>query len=99
MRGRPSVWTRTRRLAATVGAPLGDDDEETVIRRQVERIAGERGVPVDVLLAEAETAMARWAEDGPITRATVVERVAMEYGVDSAEVWAELAAMGMGWAA
>ncbi|MDP9355381.1 MAG: hypothetical protein M3Q71_16985 [Chloroflexota bacterium] len=99
MRGRPSVWTRTQRLATTIGDPFGEDDEETLIRRQVEIIAAERGVPVAALLAEAETAMARWAEDGSITRATVVERVAMEHGIDPDELRAELAAMGLGWAA
>ncbi len=97
MRGRPSVWSRARRLATAIGAPLGDDAEETLIRREVERIAAERGVPVAALLAEAETAMARWEEDGPITRATVVARVAAEHGVDPDEVRSELAMMGVRW--
>ncbi|MDP9355722.1 MAG: hypothetical protein M3R02_10670 [Chloroflexota bacterium] len=96
MRGRPSVWCRTQRLAATVRAPILDGDEETVIRRQVESIAAERGVPVAVLLAEAEAAVARWEVREPVTWATVVERVAMEHGVDPDEVWAELAVMGVG---
>ncbi len=99
MRGQRSVWTRTRRLAATVGAPLGEGDEEAVIRRQVERIAAERGVPVAALLAEAEAAVAQWEVMGPVTRETVVERVAAEHGVDLDEVRAELVAMGMAWAA
>ncbi len=97
MRGRPSVWTRTRRLEATVRDPLGEDDEETVIRRQVERIAAERGVPVAALLAEAEAAVGRWGVTGPVTWAMVIERVSAEHGVDPGELRAELAAMGVKW--
>ncbi|MDP9355794.1 MAG: hypothetical protein M3R02_11060 [Chloroflexota bacterium] len=97
MRGRSSVWTRSRRLAAIVGDPTQDGDEETVIRRQVEVIAAERGVPVGVLLAEAEVTMARWAVREPVTWATVVERVAMEHGVDPEAVRGELATMGLRW--
>ncbi len=97
MRGRSSVWTRPRRLAAIVGDPTQDGDEETVIRRQVEVIAAERGVPVGVLLAEAEAAMGRWEGTGPVTWATVVERVAMEHGVDPEAVRGELATMGLRW--
>ncbi len=52
---------------------------------------------MEALLAEGEAALARWAEDGPITRMTVVERVAAEQGVDPDELRAELAAMGLRW--
>ncbi len=96
MRGRPSVWTRTQHLAATLNASIQDGDEEAATRRQVEVIAAERGVSVGVLLAEAEVAMARWEVREAVTWATVVERVAMEHGVDPDEVWAELAVMGVG---
>ncbi len=97
MRGRPSVWIRTQRLSATVGDPVRDRDEDTVVRRLVEGIAAERGVPVEVLLAETEAAVARYEETGPITRQAMVERVAVEHGVDPDEVWAELAARGLRW--
>ncbi len=97
MRARPSVWTRTRRLEAAVGDSGSDRDEDTLLRRLVEEIAAERGVPVAVLLAEAEAAVARYEESGPITRQAMVERVAAEHGVDPDEVWAELAAMGLRW--
>ncbi len=97
MRGRPSVWTRTQRLEATVGDSVQDRDEDIPVRRLVEGIAAERGVPVEVLLAEAEAAVARYEETGPITRQAMVERVAAEHGVDPDEVWAELASMGLRW--
>ncbi len=98
MRGRRSVWTRTRRLEATAGDSGRDRDEDTLIRRQVEAIAAERGVPVAALLAEAEAAVAQWEVMGPVTRETVVERVAAEHGVDPDAVRVELTTMGMAWA-
>ncbi len=58
MRGRPSVWVRAHRLEAAVVTPFRDRDGDAVVRRQVEAIAAERGVPVEVLLAEAEAAIA-----------------------------------------
>ncbi len=97
MRGRPSVWTQIRRLEATMGDPLEDRDEDALLCRQVEIIAAERGVPIEVLLAEAEAAVARWDAMGLITREAVVARVAAEHGVDPRELRAELAAMGVGW--
>ncbi|MDP9355753.1 MAG: hypothetical protein M3R02_10825 [Chloroflexota bacterium] len=96
MRGRPSIWTRTQRLAATAGDPLGDPDGDQVVLRLAEATAAERGVPVEVLLAEAEVAVAHWGAAGAVTREAVVARVAAEHGVDPDEVWAELAAMGVG---
>ena len=95
MRGRPSIWTRTQRLAVTVGDSMRDRDEDTVVRSLVEGIAAERGVPVAVLLAETEAAVAGYEEAGPVTRQAMVERLAMEHGVDPDEVWAELASMGL----
>ncbi len=97
MRGRPSVWTRTRRLVATVEDPLEDRDEDALLRWQVEIIAAERGVSVAALLAEAETAMARWGVTGPVTWAMVIERVSAEHGVDPDVVRVELTTMGMAW--
>ncbi len=97
MKGRPSVWTRARRLAAALGDPLADRHRDALLRWQVEIIAAERGVPVAALLAEAEAAVARWGVTGPMTRATVVERVAAEHGVDPDELRTELAAMGVRW--
>ncbi|MDP9356004.1 MAG: hypothetical protein M3R02_12130 [Chloroflexota bacterium] len=96
MRGRPSVWTRTQRLAATAGDPLEDRAGDQVVDHLVEVIAAERGVPVAVLLAEAEAAVARWKALGRVTRATVVERVAAEHGVDPDAVRVELMMMGVG---
>ncbi len=96
MRGRPSVWTRTQRLAAAVGHPLEDRAGVQVVDHLVEVLAAERGVPVAALLAEAEDVVGRYEETGLLTRATVVERVAAEHGVDPDAVWMELAAMGVG---
>ncbi len=95
MRGRPSVWTRTQRLAAAVGDPLGDRAGDQVVDHLLGVIATERGVPVAALLDEAEAAIARWGALGPVTRATVVERVATEHGVDADAVRVELMTMGV----
>ncbi len=99
MRGHPSVWTRAQRLAAAVGDPLGDRAGDQGVGHLVEVIAAKRAVPVTVLLAEAEAAVARWKASRQVTRATVVERVAAEHGVDPDAVRVELMAMGVGWAA
>ncbi len=95
MRRRPSVWIRTQRLAATVGDPLEDCDEDARLSQQLEIIAAEQGVPIAALLAEAEAAVARWEATGPITRESVIEHVATEHGVDPDAVRMELAAMGL----
>ncbi len=97
MRGRPSVWVRAHRLEAAVVTPFRDCDQDAALRRQVEAIAAERSVPVAVLLAEAEAAIARYGATGPLTREAMVERVAVERDLDPAEVWAELATRGLRW--
>ncbi len=95
MRGHPSVSTRTQRLAATAGDPMEDRAGNQVVDHLVEVIAAKRAVPVTVLLAEAEAAVARWKASRQVTRATVVERVAAEQGVDPDAVRVELMAMGV----
>ena len=83
MRGGPSVWRRTGRLATSL--------ERRALRREAERVATEVGVDADELVAEAEALVARARAAGARTAAEVDAFCAGELGIEPAEWAAELA--------
>jgi len=90
MRGRPSVWTRTRRVEVAL------DEVEAV--RLAGRAAAELGLEAEVLLADARAFARRCAAVGARTRAARHALVARELGLSPAELAAEVAPLTERWA-
>ena len=78
MRGRPSLWARTRRLEAAVA--------ERDVRAEAGRLAAESGIGAEELLAEAECLAARCQAAGATSLPAMAPVAAAGSGLDPGEI-------------
>ena len=89
MRGRPSVWARTRRLETRAAS--------RDLRGEAARLAAELGIGADELRAEAEELARRCRAAGAVTHEQMAAVAAAEAGLEPAEVRAEAERILAGW--
>ncbi len=81
---------RLRNLETIWPKPASPEWDQAALERAVERIAQERGLSVEALLAETERIVGpQGTGDGITTMREAVERIAAERGLDAEEVFAE----------
>jgi len=83
MRGQPSAWRRTQRLAVM--------RQRTEVFALAQRLAPELGMSAEDLLAEARALQRRLQVAGVVTRDQELAFVAAEGGITEDELRAELA--------
>lgn len=86
MRGQPSVWIRTRRLAAV--------HRSVDLLEEATRLAVDLGISPEDLLAEAAALQRRAQAVGATSNDAVLAFVAAEGGIPEAEVRAVMARVG-----
>lgn len=83
MRGQPSVWRRTQRLAVV--------RQRADVFALAQHLAAELGITAEDLLAEARALQRRMQAAGAVTRDQQLAFVATEGGISKDELRAELA--------